>query len=168
MRSLDRIYQLAFVVDELAAGIEQWVRTANAGPFYVFEHFTFASSDYDDLPAPDISIALGFSGPTNIELIEVHADAGPLFAGGASPRPHHIAQLTNDFEMAMARLEAAGKRTFAGVFAPATRMAYIDTRATLGLYSEIVEYGPGVEAMLAQMEAEARGWNGRDPIRHFV
>lgn len=161
------IYQMAFIVADLDAAIAEWVAMRGAGPFYRFDHFGF-----DDpvcapgLVAPDISIVLGQSGALNIELIAVHGTAPTLFAG--PPRLHHVARRAADVDAALAALAGGGASTLMRAqFGPGVAVGFADTCATLGCMTEFIGDDAGVDAMLAQMVADAHEWDGRDPVRRF-
>ena len=47
------------------------------------------------------------------------------------------------------------------------RAAFVDTRATLGHYTEYGLWAPGVLAALSHMRDAHRGWSGDDPVRAY-
>ncbi len=161
MRPIGPIYQIAFTVENLEAAVRDWVAEGKAGPFYRFDHFTFVDPVYRGVPvAPDISIVLGYSGDVFVELIEVHDGRQSVFADCPPGRHlHHVARLTSDFQR-----EANGA-VFTGKFAPSTNVAFLDTRPTLGCFTELIEYDSGIEGLLTMMAETARDWDGRDAIR---
>lgn len=161
MRPIGPIYQIAFTVENLADAVRDWVADGKAGPFYRFDHFPFAEPRYrGEEVAPDISIALGYSGDIFVELIEVHDARRSVFADCPAGRHlHHVARLTSDFAR-----EAAGA-VFTAKFAPDTDMAFLDTRATLGCFTELIAFDPGIDGLLTIMRDAAREWDGRDAIR---
>lgn len=161
------IYQIAFVVPDLDRAIADWVQGGTAGPFYRFDHFTF------DEPAcapgtlpPEISIALGNSGKLNVELIQLHSSGQTVFSGADGL--HHVARRSDDVSADCAKFLSNGAATlFSARFAGCVAMAYVDTRATLGCITELIAADPGVDAMLERMAADARDWDGQDPVRRF-
>ena len=161
MRPIGPIYQIAFTVDDLEAAVRDWVAEGKAGPFYRFDHFPFVDPCYrGEAVGPDISIMLGYSGDVFIELIEVHDGRRSVFSDVRPGRQlHHVARLTNDFER-----EAAGA-VFTAKFAPSTGVAFLDTRATLGCFTELIAYDEGIEGLLTMMRGAAAQWDGRDAIR---
>jgi hypothetical protein len=169
VRTLDAIYQAAFVVDALAPACERWAVAAGAGPFYLFDPMSFIDPRFDGAAAdPEIAIALGFSGQLCIELIEVRGRGPSPFEGAGQGRLHHVARLATDFDAALAALAAAGAPIrFTGRFHPDTRMAFADTRAAIGCWTEVIAYNPDIEAALAMIEGAHRGWDGQDPCRRL-
>jgi Glyoxalase/Bleomycin resistance protein/Dioxygenase superfamily len=161
-------YQMAFLVDALEPTIEFWHAQTGAGPFFVIPHFDFEDARYKDAPSDlDISIALGYCGDIMIELIVCHSAGPSPFAHLiAQPKPilHHVARLTDDFPAALARLPTAD---FTATFPPSTRMAYVDTRATIGCFTEIIANTPELAGMQAAMRAATQGWDGTAVMRSF-
>ncbi|QMW23095.1 VOC family protein [Sandaracinobacteroides saxicola] len=161
----DRLYQVAFMVDDLETACHRWVATAGAGPFFVMDPMAFI----DPAPAdPGIAIALGYSGDLFIELIAVRGPGPSIFHGHAANGLHHVARLSADVDATLAGLATAGHPTvFTGAFAPATRMGFADTRAALGCYTEVIEANADIDGALAFIRAAHDGWDGRDPVRTF-
>ena len=81
MATRNRDYmQLCWVVPDLDAAIAHWVKSAGAGPFFVFEDVHFTDATYRGAPAdiPPHRAAIGQSGAMQIELIEpIKNDATP-------------------------------------------------------------------------------------------
>jgi catechol 2,3-dioxygenase-like lactoylglutathione lyase family enzyme len=161
------IYQMAFVVADLDAAIAQWVGLRGAGPFYRFDDFAFDNAVCAaGLAPPAISIALGQSGPVNIELIAVLPGPATLFT--MPPGLHHVARRSADVDRTLAGLADAGAPTLLrATFGADVAVGFSDTRATLGCMTELIADDPGVDAMLAQIVADANVWDGRHPVRRF-
>lgn len=162
------VYQIAFVVDDLEAAAQKWHRLG-AGPFYLFEDFRFADiKEPAGGQSPHLSILLGYSGDTLIELIKVHEDKAGIFDGVGAGHPHHVAVLVRDIEEFLTTL---GKNPpallFHGHFPTGTAVAYLDTRPDNGLITELVTKDSMVVNMLEQMYRDASYFNGTDLIRTF-
>jgi hypothetical protein len=168
MPPIEPAYQMAFLVDALEPAIESWHAQTGAGPFFVIPHFTFVDPLYKGAPSDlDISIALGYSGDIMIELIVCHSTGASPFAHLADqPKPalHHIAMLSDDLDATLARLPAAN---FTAAFPPETRMAYVDTSATIGCFTEVIANTPALQGMQAAMRAATQGWDGTALMRSF-
>jgi hypothetical protein len=169
MRKRDCVYQMAFVVEALEPACLRWAQTAGAGPFFLFDPFAFIEPRFRGQPAePGIAIALGFSGDLCIELIEVKERGPSVFEGTPTGQLHHVARLSDDIDRTLAELAANGSETvFEGRFFPDTRMAFADTRPSLGCWTEVIAYGPDIEAALAMIAGAHAGWDGRDPCRRL-
>jgi Glyoxalase/Bleomycin resistance protein/Dioxygenase superfamily len=170
MISLEPIYQMAFVVDDLDRSIADWNAQTGAGPFFVIPHFSFIDARYEGVSSElDISIALGYSGEVMIELIVCHSSFPSPFShllDVRKPALHHVARLTRDFEASIAHLVAVGANVdFTASFPPATRMAYVDTRSSMGCFTEIIEETDALLDLRAMMHASAKEWDGKEVIR---
>jgi hypothetical protein len=168
MPTVEPAYQMAFLVDALEPTIESWHAQTGAGPFFVIPHFSFQDARYKGTPSDlDISIALGYCGDIMIELIVCHGlGPSPFVHLIDQPKPilHHIARLTEDFSATLARLPTAD---FTATFPPSTRMAYVDTRATIGCFTEIIANTPELTGMQVAMRAATQGWDGTAVMRSF-
>ena len=166
------VYQLAYIVPDLEAAAEKWARLTGAGPFMAFEHFEFIDPLWNGQPAEvDISIALGFSGGLNIELIQQHDERPSIYHDWRIERGygmHHVAILAEDFPAAMAQWQRNGaERVFSAAFGDGTRLAYLDTRQGLDCYLEIVEFSDFTRAALTGMREAHEDWDGHDVLRSF-
>ena len=161
--------QLAWVVPNLEAAIADWVRTAGAGPFFVFEELHFTDSFYRGR-AEDVQpcrAAIGMHGDMQIELIEALANESGLwtdFVAFGHRGFHHTALYCADYEAERAATLAGGEMAFEGLMMGA-RTCYIDTTRTLGFLTELVTANPVADAVFAQIGAAAEGWDGSEPIR---
>jgi hypothetical protein len=172
MRPIDKIYQVAFVVDDLEEAAMHWIREGGAGPFTLFRHFRMLDAKVaPGLDVPDISIAMGFSGTVNIELIKVHSYGPSVYGLSGHPRApfmHHVAGLSRDVEQTVREYEKKGcPRLLSARFEPASALAYVDTRARTGCITEFIQYNPQVEEILNALEAQAATWDGKNPLREF-
>jgi len=164
------IVQTAFVVDELATHMNNWLRTRLTGPFFLLEHLEIVQPTYrGEHTILDISIALAYSGGTCIELIQQHNDAPSVYREQRQSQKggcHHIAMMTADFAQEQQLYEDLGHTTvFSGAVAVGGRFAYVDTFDTLGCLVEIIELTPVVSELFHTIEQAAVNWNGEDPIR---
>lgn len=161
--------QLAWVVPGLEGAIAGWVRTAGAGPFFVFEELHFDDGLYRGAPA-DVQpcrAAIGQHGDMQIELIQpladepgIWTDVVPFGRRGF----HHTGLYCADYESERAAALAGGEMAFEGLMMGA-RTCYIDTTATLGFMTELITANPVAEMVFGQIRQASEGWDGRDPIR---
>src|SRR5687768_5771592 len=105
-------FQVAWVVDDLEAAMQRWLKTTRVGPFFVNAHIDPGPVLYRGRPTGvDYSVALAQAGAIQIELIEQHNDEpsvyqehGPGGAGGV----HHMACFAPDFDAEVAHLRGQG------------------------------------------------------------
>jgi len=169
MRPLEAVYQIAFMVDALVPACERWAATTGAGPFFLFDPMTFIDPRLRGQPSdPGIAIALGFSGNLCIELIERRGTQPSVFDGTAPGQLHHVARLTDEIEAALTGMALQDFEVpFKGRFAPDTRMAFVDTRATIGCWTELIQFNADIEGALGMIEAAHAGWDGAKPCRQL-
>ena len=159
------IYQSAFVVPDLQAGMREWAEKLGVGPWMVFDPFGFTDQDGTALPV-NISIALAFSGDHFIELIQVNDDTPSVFSEVAAQGGgfHHMAKLTTDPDADIADMEAKGfPLAFRGYFGDSS-CSFIDTRALTGVYLEFVHVNEGFHGLLGFAKEAHKNWDGQDLI----
>jgi hypothetical protein len=162
------IKQIAYVVDDLDAAIARWVELVGAGPFFRIDDARIEDVRYRAAPAhAALSLALGNSGGVQIELIQLR-DGAPSVYRELPRGVHHLAFLARDLEAESARLERLGHPLAWSLTIPGIcRVHYHDTLASFGHFLELWESTDGMRAMLEMIEAAARDWDGRDPVRRF-
>ena len=120
----------------------------------------------DGRPADEwrIDVALVNAGPTNLEVIRPVGGAVDLYRDAVRPGEpvtlHHVGFVVDDFDEASAVVAASG-RTWKQFGDNGTiRFGYLDMRAELGHFVEIMELGQPAERWLAQIDAAAAGTRG--------
>lgn len=169
MTAPNRIYQMAFIVDDLDAAVEKWTAMTGAGPWFVIPHFAFLDPVLrGQAAAPDISIALAYSGEVMIELIRCESAAPSVFTEMPPGKGslHHVAQLTDDFDKTIAGFAKNGApAVFTARFTPETRAAFVDTRAAIGCWTEVIEATAPLIGMQQYMRAQTDGWDGTTDLK---
>jgi hypothetical protein len=162
------IKQIAYVVDDLDAAIARWVEIVGAGPFFRIDGARTVDVRYrGHAVEAEVSLALGNSGGVQIELIAPRGEAPSVFREGKGG-VHHLAYLARDFDGESQRLAALGHPVAWALTIPGIcRVNYHDTLAVLGHFIEIWESTEAMRGLLEMVEAAARGWDGRDPIRRI-
>lgn len=164
--------QLCWIVPDLEASIDHWVRTTGAGPFFVFGEVHFDDSTYRGAPmdvAPHRA-SIGYHGDMQIELIQP-LDDSPGIWRDVVPRGslafHHVGLYCRDYEAERAAVLASGaEMAFEGLMMGA-RTCYIDTTRTLGFMTELITANPTAEQVFGAIKGASEGWDGSDPIRSF-
>ena len=108
-----------------------------------------------------------YRGDLQIELIHVTNEARSPYRdthGQPLVGLHHVAWVVDDLDAALARLTSRGLRVVFDARNPATRVAYLDDTDDPGVRVEVIE-GAGMRDMIARGIAEARAWDGADPVR---
>jgi Glyoxalase/Bleomycin resistance protein/Dioxygenase superfamily len=116
----------------------------------------------DDVPADEwcIDVALVNAGATNLEIIRpVHGAVG-LYRDAVRPGEpatlHHVGFAVDDFDEASAVVEASGRSWKQFGDSGQIRFGYLDLRAELGHFVEVMELGQPTARWLAQIDAAAR------------
>jgi len=146
------VAQVGFVVKDLDATVENWVRLFGVGPwhFYTYGKPLVRKMSYHGKPVEyRMRLALANIGPLRIELIQllegdtVYAD----FVREHGYGMHHFGLLTDDMEASLAQARAAGlAMTMDGSGFGRDgdgHYAYLDTEDALGTTIELIERPKG-------------------------
>lgn len=115
----------------------------------------------DGVPADawTIDVALVNAGPTNLEIIRPVGGAVGLYRDavrpGAPATLHHVGFAVDDFDEASAVVTASGRTWKQYGDSGAIRFGYLDLRAELGHFVEVMELGQPTASWLAQIDAAA-------------
>ncbi|MFK7957949.1 MAG: VOC family protein [Lysobacterales bacterium] len=168
---LPPIIQFSYLVTDLDAAIEHWAGTLSVGPFFVLEHVPFANQLYRGDPCEaDISVALAYSGPVQIELVQQHNDARSIFFDFLSTRGEglqHVGAITQNLDEDLAALAKVGAAPVQwGEAENGTRFAYLNTDKVPGAMLELFQLPTKVASAFDYMQAAAQKWRpGIDPAR---
>ncbi len=165
------IMQLAYVVDSIDAGIEYWTSVMGAGPFYVFPNIKMEGFKYRGQPTDaDFSLALGYWGDMQIELIEQHNTSPSIYQAwkdAGHQGLHHGCIVVDDIEATRAACVAQGFEILQEGKIPGGGAIYIDTRGGPGTMIELIEMPEGLKGACVVMRDAARNWDGSEPKRSF-
>ena len=136
-----KLFQLAYLVNDLDAAIEKWSGLFGAGPFVVTEHhrtntFMYRGTDQE----ADVSYAFGYLDDMMIQFIVQHDETPSIYRdmyAAGEEGYHHVAYLVHDFEAAYAHLQDLGFEPACRLHADEVDAAYFDTRSVTGGFTEI-------------------------------
>jgi hypothetical protein len=169
-KGLGPIDQLGYVVDDIQGAMDNWVQRLGVGPFYFLPSPPLVELTYRGRPtAARIAVALSFSGPLQIELIQpLDDEPTPYrdFLAAHGTGLHHVARFVDDYDDAVAGYGALGLEPFFGGrgLTEKQRFSYFDTETHGGTCSELietVEFGGFFDAI----RAAAADWDGSDAVR---
>lgn len=165
MITTPKIVQICFVVNDLDEAVANWVETRNAGPFFVGKDLSGVPIDYKGSDSTlAISVAMGMAGDLQIELLQPIGTGPSVYSDMFAPGQtgfHHVAAFVPDFEQAVQdHVDAGYEMNSRGLFA-GDKFAYMDTRSSLGFFTELYEEGPGLRGMYRKIAAAAQGWDGK-------
>jgi hypothetical protein len=164
------IHQAAYVVDDLDAAIDRWMRVANIGPFYVMRDCMPENVIYRGQPTEGFLVDIGFcqAGPVQVELIQPKMSGPNVYRDSVPPGSdgyHHTAYFTDDLDAEFARFAAMGVEVATQATFGALRYAYFDTRDLVGCMTEVLEHDADLEGIFKMVADAAVDWDGSDPVR---
>lgn len=168
----DGITQICYVVRDLDAAIAKWIKTYNAGPFFVAD-FKIDGHQYRGQQATvDVRVALAYSSSINIELLQPMRPGPSIYHEILDARGegiHHFWRRATDFDAEIARYEAMGCPVVAGGPIPGIGKSYfVDTLSTFGVFTEVQELSDAVYVALDEMHRAHLVWDGQtDPVRPY-
>jgi hypothetical protein len=164
-----RFFQLGHVVDDIVSAAKRWSSTFGIGPFHVLpvvdQQLTHADGNVRTLR---IQVAVAQAGPVQIELIQQHCDTPSLYRDWSKHSTsafHQVATVTSDYAGKKAHFEALEYEVVAESLGGSFRVAYVDTVAGFGFYTEIVEHTPRFLEQLDAISRTCATWDGTDPVR---
>ncbi|MGB0220117.1 MAG: VOC family protein [Sinimarinibacterium flocculans] len=165
MRADDRepIRQIAYVVDDLDAAIDRWVRLHGVGPWTVFRNTTMRGSCRGEETEVQMHVGLSYRGELQIELIQpLSRTPSPYQQADGRPRigMHHIAWHSTDLDR---DVTDAKRRGLAPVFEAGNgvvRVAYFEAPDESGPLYELIEAVPAVLDGFADGCRQCADWDG--------
>ena len=161
---LGNILQFSYVVLDLDAAIEHWARVLQVGPFFVLEHVPYKTCRFRGKATDiDMSVALAYSGDTQIELVQQHNDAPSIFQEFLSERGEglqHVGALSSDIDSDLAALAARGVVPVQdGEAQNGTRFAYVNSDRYPGTMLELFQVPAEIASAFEYMRGKAREWD---------
>ncbi|KTE04215.1 hypothetical protein ATE68_00745 [Sphingopyxis sp. H038] len=169
LASLGDIMQLAFVPSDFDAAIRHWTGVMGAGPFFLLPNVSLSGGRYRGEPSdPVFTMALGYWGDMQIELIRPENDAKSLYRGeyGVADVLHHVCVLVDSIAAARVRCEDIGAEIiFEAPVGDTGGVIYADPGTGPGTLVELLEPQAGTRELFAMMRDAAKDWDGREPLR---
>lgn len=161
------IVQHGYVVADAERAAHDWVETMGVGPFYVMDikideyYYRGARTDIE------LRIANGFWGSIHVELIQplagntLYSDAVKTEAG----KLNHYATQVDNLDALMATRNLKSRVLQSGSMASGVKFVYLERFTPDGYHLELVQPPPSNRQMFAALEAIAKVWDGKNPIR---
>jgi hypothetical protein len=158
------VIEVAHVVDDLDAAIEQFGEFWGAGPFYTGEIRFESGHTCRGAESPlAIEVGFGFSGGLLIELIRPLDGDRSVFSHALAERGpgfHHIVR-RESFETGLSRYEKAGyDKVLELTTAFGERTVLFDTTALNGGYLEVTDLNVTFEPLMATLSDAHAHWDG--------
>ena len=168
-----KIIQTAYVVRDIEAAMRHWTGLMGVGPWFYREKAPLETFTYGGRPSGlEMSIALGYDGDMQFELIQQRNDAPSVyrdFLETFGEGQQHLGFRVDDLDAAIEKGAALGYTvTQEGFIANSGPFAYMGAGGHPGA---MIEFLPMPELRRRSWEiikGWARGWDGSDPIRTEV
>lgn len=169
-RMFGTVNQIGYVVRDIHASMDRWVRHG-VGPWFYIEnvvtdYFRYRGED----SAMTMSVALANSGDLQLELIQPTNDAPSMyrdFLQSGREGAQHIAYWTTDYQGLYDRALTAGYTVGQEgcIGGEQGRFAYLDTEFDQGTVIEISNISGPKGQMFTYVRDVAANWDGSEPIR---
>jgi hypothetical protein len=169
-RIFGSINQIGYVVRDIHASMEHWVRHG-VGPWFYIDNVT---TDYFRYRGEDsdmkMSVAIANSGDIQIELIQQRNDGPSVykdFLDAGREGAQHIAYWSTNYQDLYDSALAAGYTVAqeGSIGGEQGRFAYLDTEHDQGTVIEISDISGPKGEMFAYVRDVAANWDGAEPIR---
>ena len=168
-----QVVQTAYVVEDMGAAIDWWIRDARVGPWFLLDSFKAPGARYRGAPnTADVSLAMAFAGHMQIELIQPKDDEPSVYRDTIVQRGygfHHIGLAVDDVEGERARYIARGyDEAFSSPVPSGGNVYYMDgSRTGAPGFVELIPATPGMDDLFTRFWRASVEWDGRDPVREF-
>lgn len=170
---MDRIFgeirQLGYVVRDIRGAMERWAQVMGVGPWFYFEVYPVENFLYRGNPSKaKFSVAVANSGPLQLELIEPLDDLPSLyreFLDAGREGLQHLGFWTDEVERDLGRASRAGYDICQSGDTARGPFYYLETESHVGITAEFIAMTEDRRRIYAEIEAAAKTWDGREPIR---
>jgi hypothetical protein len=165
------VCQFAFYVNDVPNAMAEYSKQLEVGPWFYMERVAIKNSYRGKPSVFNGSVAVGYAGPMQIELIHQSDTAPSVFMEADEKRRnglHHQAVAVRDFDARIKSYTDCGFETamyLENEFR--NRIAYIDTKGHLPFFIEVVEVNDVVENVYKALYGISIDWDGKNPIRRF-
>ena len=169
LKALGEIIQIAYLPSDFDATLKYWTETVGVGPFFLLENVQLGDMKYRGQPSDAVfSIAIGYWGDIQIELIRTDSTAASLYVGeyAVRDRLHHVCVFVDDIAKARRACAEAGAEVIVeGKVGEDGAVIYVDPGQGPGHVIEYLQPMSGAAVLFQGMKDAARDWDGSDPIR---
>ena len=169
IKALGDIIQIAYLPADFDGALRHWTETMGVGPFFLMENVRLGEMRYRGQPSDAVfSIAIGYWGDIQIELIRAENDAPSIYTGeyAVTDRMHHVCIFVDSIADARkACAEIGAEILVEGKVGDTGEVIYVDAGGGPGNVVELLQPIKGSEGLFAMMKQAARDWDGSDPLR---
>jgi hypothetical protein len=163
-----RLFQLGFVVTDLIAAARHWAQVFGVGPFHVLPRMEVPCTYRGRASVVDMQVAVAQAGPAQIELVKQYSDGASVFRDMFDAGEHGFHQLctvTRDYDGQTAHYADLGYELACELGTRRQRVAFFDTVAEFGFFTEVAEATDEFLDNLARISRTCAQWDGTDPVR---
>jgi hypothetical protein len=167
------VIQMAYIVEDLHAGIDHWIVNLSVGPWFVLDKFVGGDPVYRGRPSQaEVAIGMAFTGSMLIELIQMNDEHPSVYKEVRDARGfgfHHFGLASSKWDQDSKAYEDLGyELAFTARVPTGDRIAYFDTMGVIPGFIELIEATPTMEAHFSGYYRASLGWDGSDPIRPLI
>ena len=167
------IIQMAYIVEDMMAAIDWWIRDTRTGPWFLLDSFQGEDHVYRGTRSrADVKIAMAFAGHMQIELIQPKDDHPSVYRETMRARGfgfHHVGIASTDVDAEIASYEARGYvLAFRASVPTGGAVAYLDGGPAQPGFVELIPATPAMDAGFTAFWRASQYWQGEDPIRPFA
>lgn len=166
--TLGTIMQLGYIVEDVEAAAAEWTARAGVGPFYVLDRNAMDECYFRGVRTPaELRLGFGYWGSVQVELVQ------PLNAAGfyrealrtGAGKLNHCATVVTDIDALLEKHSLRERVVLSGVMPSGLKFVYLENHLPGGLHLELIQATPSTLGAFKGMEAIARQWDGRRPLR---
>ena len=168
------IAQTAFVVEDMPSAIDHWVENCGVGPFFVLDRFKMPGQIYrGEESTADITLAMGFAGHMQIELIQPLDNNPSVYRETIAHRGfgfHHFGIACADVDADSRDYQSRGYvEAFRAAVPTGGEVVYLDNgNGPQWGFLELLPVTPGMDETFTRFWKASLDWDGRDPVRSFL
>jgi hypothetical protein len=170
-----QIVQTAYVVPDMRAAIDWWIKDGKVGPWFLLDSFTGPEQRYRGEPTQaDVVLAMSFAGHMMIELIQPRDERPSVYRETIQRSGygfHHIGIAFEDVEAARQEYHQRGYHEAFSTPVPSGGKVYYmgDGPGAPGApgFVELIPATEGMDEMFTRYWKASVDWDGSEPIRAF-
>lgn len=171
-QKVGQIIQMAYVVEDMEAAIDWWIRDTRTGPWFLLESFVGDDHVYrGEKSRADVRIAMAFAGHMQIELIQPKDDNPSVYRDTVLARGygfHHVGIGVEDVDAEIVAYQARGYAlAFRATVPTGGAVAYLDGGPAHPGFIELIPITPLMDKAFTGFWQASIDWNGEAPIRRF-
>jgi catechol 2,3-dioxygenase-like lactoylglutathione lyase family enzyme len=172
-QDVGKIIQTAYVVEDMHAAIDWWVKSAQTGPWFLLDHFLGDGQVYrGSASTADVAIAMAFAGSMCIELIQPLDKNPSVYKEMIDQKGygfHHLGLAVADVDAEIEAYKAKGyELVFRAPVPTGGAVAYLDNGRNDPGYLELIPATQGMDDAFTRFWQASQDWDGKQPIRPFI